>query len=182
MSAVAKRYANAFADVAIMRENVAAARAQFASFVEAYNESSDLRNFLMSPAIDRAAKQGIIEKLAAALGMSDTVRNFIFTLVDHRRTEILDEIRAAFEVELNEREGIVEAHVVSARELSAAEKRDMVGAIERLTQRRVEAKFGSDATLVGGAVVKIGSTIYDGSVREQLARLRTALESETWEI
>jgi len=120
--------------------------------------------------------------LAAKMGLSETVRNFIFVLVDHRRTEELVEIRRAFEAELNEREGIVEAQVTSARELTAAEKKEMIGALERMTQRRVEAKFESDTALVGGAVVQIGSTIYDGSVREQLARLRTTLESESFEV
>jgi len=180
LSAIAKRYATAFADVAIVRENVAAARAQFESFADAYAESADLRRFLSSPAIDRESKQAVLEKIAARLGLSETVRNFIYVLVDHRRTEILEDIRQAIEAELNEREGIVEAQVTSARELSAAEKQQLVGAIEELTQRRVEAKFGSDAALVGGAVVQIGSTIYDGSVREQLERLRSALASESW--
>ncbi len=179
MSDVAKRYASAFADVAIMRENVAAARAQFASFVDTYADSSELRNFLTSPAIEREAKQAVLEKISARLELSETVRNFIYVLVDHRRIDKLGEIRQAFDAELNEREGIVEAQVTSARELSAAEKKEMIGAIERLTQRRVEARFGFDEALVGGAVVQIGSMIYDGSVREQLARLRAELEGES---
>ena len=79
----------------------------------------------------------------------------------------------------HEREGIVEAQVTSARELSEAEQEELIGAIERLTQQRVQAKFGFDAALVGGAVVQIGSTIYDGSVREQLARLRQELEADS---
>ncbi len=179
MSDVAKRYASAFADVAMVRENIAAARAQFASFVDAYEESPELRHFLTSPAIEREAKQGVLEKIAARLGLSDTVSNFIYVLVDHRRTDDLADIRQAFDAELNEREGIVEAQVTSARDLSAAEQKEVIGAIEKLTQRRVEAKFGSDEALVGGAVVQIGSTIYDGSVREQLARLREELEAES---
>ena len=178
MSDVAKRYASAFADVAMVRENIAAARAQFASFVDTYAESPELRNFLASPAIEREAKQAVIGKIAARLDLSETVRNFIFVLVDHRRMHELGEIRQAIDAELNEREGIVEAQVTSARELSETEQEELIGAIERLTQQRVQARFGFDAALVGGAVVQIGSTIYDGSVREQLARLRQELEAE----
>jgi F-type H+-transporting ATPase subunit delta len=178
LSAVAKRYATAFTEVAIVRENAAAARAQFGTFADAYAESTDLRHFLTSPAIDRESKQAVLQKIAAQLGLSETVRNFIYVLVDHRRTNILGEIRQAIESEMNDREGIVEAHVTSARELSEREREELVGAIEKLTQRRVEAKFASDATLVGGAVVKIGSTIYDGSVREQLVRLQATLATE----
>jgi len=180
LSAIAQRFATAFADVAIMRENVAAARAQFASFVDAYNHSTDLRHFLSSPAIDAGAKQAVLEKLAAKMGLSETVRNFVLVLVDHRRIDQLEEIRRALDAELNAREGIVEAQITSARELSAAEKKEMASALERLTQRRVEAKYGLDPALVGGAVVQIGSTIYDGSVRGQLDRLRAQLESEVW--
>jgi F-type H+-transporting ATPase subunit delta len=178
LSDVAKRYASAFADVAMVRENIAAARAQFASFVDTYAESPELRNFLTSPAIEREAKQAVIGKIAARLELSETVRNFIFVLVDHRRMHELGEIRQAIDAELNEREGIVEAQVTSARELSETEQEELIGAIERLTQQRVQARFGFDAALVGGAVVQIGSTIYDGSVREQLARLRQELEAE----
>jgi F-type H+-transporting ATPase subunit delta len=182
LSDAAKRYATAFADVAMVRENVAAARAQFASFVDTYAESSELRNFLTSPAIEREAKQAVLEKIAQRLELSETVRNFIYVLVDHRRIDKLGEIRHALDTELNEREGIVEAQVTSARELSEAEQEELIGAIERLTQQRVQAKFGFDTALVGGAVVQIGSTIYDGSVREQLARLREELEADSQEL
>jgi F-type H+-transporting ATPase subunit delta len=84
----------------------------------------------------------------------------------------------AFSEELNKRLGIEEAEVTSARELSAAEKKDLTGALERRTGKKIEARFQEDSTLLGGAVVRLGSTIYDGSVREQLNRLRERLEAE----
>jgi F-type H+-transporting ATPase subunit delta len=98
--------------------------------------------------------------------------------VDNRRAELLREILPVFEVELNSRLGIAEAQVTSARELAAEEKRDLMQALETVTGKKIEARYSLDESLLGGAVVQIGSTIYDGSVREQLERLRARLEAE----
>jgi F-type H+-transporting ATPase subunit delta len=122
----------------------------------------------------------VIEVLASRMNLATASRNFIFLLIDHRRTEMLREIQEAFQSELNARLGIAEAHVVSARDLSAEEKRELTSALERRTGKKIEARFHRDESLLGGAVVRVGSTVYDGSVREQLTRLRQQLEAE-WE-
>jgi len=161
-----------------MERKSAAIRKELSAVAEAFTGSADLQHFLASPAVDRAAKHGVVEKLAARMSLSETLRNFLFVLVDNRRTEILGEIREAFEAELNAREGIAKAEITSAREMSASERQDLVRALERLTGKRIEARYGLEPALLGGAVVQIGSTIYDGSVREQLNRLRAELEAE----
>jgi F-type H+-transporting ATPase subunit delta len=112
------------------------------------------------------------------MGIHSEVRNFIYLVVDHRRTEMLPEIQEAFREELNARLGIVEAEVTSARELSAGEKKELTSVLEKRTGKKVEARFQEDRELLGGAVVRLGSTIYDGSVRDQLDRLREKLETE----
>ena len=178
MSAIVQRYAAALADVAIERKSAEQFRRELASFANMYEDSADLREFLDSPAIDRSAKHGVIEKLAPRIEIGEAIRNFIFILIDHRRTGLIDQFRTAFDEELKKREGIAQAAVISARELSDEEKRNLIGALERVTGKRIEAAYGLDPELVGGAVVRIGSTIYDGSVREQLNRLRTQLEAE----
>jgi F-type H+-transporting ATPase subunit delta len=99
-------------------------------------------------------------------------------VVDHRRTEMLPEIQQAFREELHARVGIVEAEVTSARELSAGEKNELTSVLEQRTGKKIEARFQEDGTLLGGAIVRLGSTIYDGSVRDQLNRLREQLETE----
>jgi F-type H+-transporting ATPase subunit delta len=99
-------------------------------------------------------------------------------VVDHRRTEILPEIEQAFLSELNERLGIVDAEVTSAHELNDDEKRQLSAVLEQRTGKKVEARFQIDGALLGGAIVRLGSTIYDGSVRDQLKRLREQLETE----
>ena len=178
MSVLAQRYAAALVDVAIERKSAEAFKTELAAFAGAYDISPDLRNFLATPAISRESKQGVIEKLAERIGVGEAVRNFLYVIADNRRMEDLDEIREAFELLLNEKLGIAEASVSSARELSAGEKEQLTQALAQMTGKRIEARYHLDEKLIGGAVVRIGSTIYNGSVREQLNRLRTRLETE----
>lgn len=176
--AVARRYAAALADVALEEKNADVVQAGLASFTDVFFESADLRNFLESPAISPESKRRAIEEIANRMGLSPALRNFIYIVVDHRRTEMMREIEAAVREELNTRLGIADAEVTSARELSDAEKKELTAALERRTGKKIEANFREDKTLLGGAVVRVGSTIYDGSVREQLERLREQLEME----
>jgi len=178
LSAVAERYAAALADVALERKSGEAIREDLAAFVETFLASADLRNALESPAVDGAVKNKIITAIAAKMGLNDAVRNFICLIVDHRRTHLLQEILPVFSTELNKRLGIAEAEVTTARALSDAEKKDLLAVLQRRTGKKIEARFAEDNTLLGGAVVRVGSTVYDGSVREQLNRLREQLETE----
>lgn len=178
MSAIAYRYAAALADVALERGKPEEVKRGLSEFVEAFYEAHDLRNFLESPAVGPEAKRGVLEKIASKMKLDDTVRNFAYVLVDHRRTELLREIQKAFGEELNARLGIADAEIASARELSASEKKELTRALEERTGKKIDARFVEDKTLLGGAVVRVGSTVYDGSVREQLNRLRAQLETE----
>ena len=178
MSAVAERYAAALADVALERKSGEAIREDLAAFVETFLASADLRNALESLAVDGAVKNKIITAIAAKMGLIDAVRNFICLIVDHRRTHLLQEILPVFSTELNKRLGIAEAEVTTARALSDAEKKDLLAVLQRRTGKKIEARFAEDKNLLGGAVVRVGSTVYDGSVREQLNRLREQLETE----
>jgi F-type H+-transporting ATPase subunit delta len=178
LSAVAERYAAALADVALERKSGDAIRKDLAAFVETFLASADLRNALESPAVDGAVKNKIITAVAAKMGLSDAVRNFICLIVDRRRTHLFHEILPVFGTELNKRLGIAEAEVTTARALSDAEKTELLSALQRRTGKKIEASFAEDKDLLGGAVVRVGSTVYDGSVREQLNRLREQLETE----
>jgi F-type H+-transporting ATPase subunit delta len=178
LSAVAERYAAALADVALERKSGEAIRKDLAAFVETFNTSADLRNALESPAVDGAVKNKIITAVAAKMGLNDAVRNFVCLIVDHRRTHLFHEILPVFGTELNKRLGIAEAEVTTARALSDAEKKDLLAVLQRRTGKKIEARFAEDKDLLGGAVVRVGSTVYDGSVREQLNRLREQLETE----
>jgi F-type H+-transporting ATPase subunit delta len=169
------QYANALADIALAQGAAEPAAKQLAEFGAAYAESAELRNFLASPAVGREAKHGVIEKILARLGASKIIRNFLFVIVDHRRTAIVPEIVERFQEVIRQRQGIAEAEVRSAVELNAAQKAEVAGMLARLTGKRVETRYALDAALLGGAVVRIGDTVYDGSLRHRLDKMRTRL-------
>jgi F-type H+-transporting ATPase subunit delta len=172
------QYATALADIVLEQGAAEPARKQLADFKAAYAESAELRNFLASPAVAREAKHGVIEKLVARLGASKIMRNFLFVIVDNQRIQFLPEVLASFEQVLQQRQGVAAAHVASALEMNERQRAALVGTLERLTGKRIQAKYSLEPGLVGGAVVRIGDTIYDGSLRNRLNQLRTRLTAE----
>lgn len=178
MKSASLQYANVLADIAIAQGAAAPLGKQLGEFAALYAESVDLRNFLSSPAVTQAAKHGVIEKLVARLGASKILRNFLFVLADNHRMHIVPEIFSAFQEVLRQRQGIAQAEVASAVELTAPQKAGLAQSLERLTGKKVEARYSLDPALLGGAVVRIGSTIYDGSLRNRLNELRARLAAE----
>jgi len=172
------QYANALADVALAQGAADAALKQLGDFEGAFAESNELRNFLTSPAVPREAKHGVIEKIAARVGAGKIIRNFLFVIADHQRTHTLPEIVAAFENVIRERQGVAEAEISSAVELSAAQKKKFAQTLERLTGKKIQAKYSLEPGLLGGAVIRVGDTIYDGSVRNSLNEMRARLTAE----
>jgi F-type H+-transporting ATPase subunit delta len=175
---LADRYADALADVAIQNNAVAQVRQELADFLALLRESPDLTLLLHSPAVQRASKRGVVEALTTQRGASRTLRNFLYVVVDRGRTHELPEMQKAFDERLDERQGIVRADISSAHDLAETEKAELNSALARLTGKRVEAAYRLEPTLLAGTVVRIGSTIYDGSVRTRLERLRERLASE----
>ena len=178
MKSASLQYANALADVALAQGAAAPVLQQLGDFSAAYSSSAELRNFLSSPAISKAEKRGVAEKISARLGASKIVQNFLYVVIDHRRAHQLPEIFQAFQDVVRERQGIADAEVFSPMPLSDAQKTQMTRALEKLTGKKVEAKFSLDAALLGGAVVRVGDTIYDGSLRNRLNDLRERLVAE----
>jgi F-type H+-transporting ATPase subunit delta len=172
------QYATALADIALEQEAADPVKKQLEDFGAAYTESAELRNVLANPAVERTAKHGVIEKLTARLGASRIVRNFLFVVVDNQRTHLLPEILHTFEDVIRQRQGVAEAEVTSAAELTAPQKTQLQQTLERLTGRKIQAKYSLDPALLGGAVVRIGDTIYDGSVRNRLNQMRAQLAAE----
>ncbi|MFB3827132.1 MAG: ATP synthase F1 subunit delta [Bryobacteraceae bacterium] len=180
-SAVASRYANALVDVVTGRgaaadpQQVARELRSFAALVA---ESPELREVLTTPAVPTARKRAVVSQIAGRLGMGRVARNFVFVLIDHRRVAGLDAVIDDFEILLDERLGFTRAEISAAGQLSEAQRAAVVAQLERLTGKRVRPRFAVDETLIGGVVARIGSTVYDGSVRGQLNVLRRRLEAE----
>lgn len=170
-----RSYAEALADVALAENRPEQMRRELEDFLAMMGESADLRNFLASPAVASSAKQAVIAKLIERMGASEALRNFLFLVVDHRRVGLLGAIGQAFGQQLNARLGILEARISTARELDADEKQGIEAELARQTGKRIEASYRIEKDLEGGAVVRIGSTIYDGSVRASLEQLRARM-------
>lgn len=178
MKSASLQYANALADIALEQGAAEPSAKQLENFGEAYAQSAELRTFLASPAVSVEAKHGVLEKILKRLGASKIIRNFLFVIADHRRTHLIPEIIATFQQVIRQRQGVAEAAVSSAVELTAAQKKELAATLARLTGKKIEPKYSIDAALLGGAVVRIGDTIYDGSVRSRLNEMRMKLSTE----
>jgi len=172
------QYANALADVALEQGAAEPVQKQLSEFAGAYVESAELRNFLASPAVTGKEKHAVVEKLSARLGASKIVRNFLFLVIDHRRTLMIPELAESFQTVIRERQGVAEAEVRSAVELNAAQKKALGQSLEKTTGKKIEAKYAVDSKLLGGVVVRIGDTVYDGSLRHRLDEMRAKLTAE----
>jgi F-type H+-transporting ATPase subunit delta len=178
MASVVGTYARAFADVVMTAKNqLDSARAlqELHSIEALLKESDQLRRVLENPSIPGDRKRAVLDAITQRMGTTRQVRNFIAVLTDHRRLPLFSEILKQLQQELNDRQGFAEAKVSTARQLSDPEKQVLETEIAKLTGKKVRAKYDQDATLLGGAVVQVGSTIYDGSVKGQLEKIREQL-------
>jgi F-type H+-transporting ATPase subunit delta len=181
LSAVAARYANALADVVTAGSsalNPQQAVAELRSFEALLSGSVELRNALITPAVPGSRKKAVVGRLADSLQLSRITRNLLFVLIDHRRTASLSDIIRTFEEVVDARLGFAQAEISSASDLNDPERRALAERLERLTGKRLRMRFALDPALIGGAVARIGSTVYDGSVRGQLAALERRLSAE----
>jgi F-type H+-transporting ATPase subunit delta len=173
-SALAFRYARALADAAgaVDPQSVMRDLGAFESLLAA---SQDLHTALQSPAVPPARKRAVVSRLAQALPLSDLVRRFLMVLIDHRRAALLGGVREAFESVMDERLGVARVDVVSARELTSAQRGAIVAEVGRVTGKQARALFSIREDLIGGVVARVGSTVFDGSVRGQLETLKHRL-------
>ena len=144
-------------------------------FADTLAGSSELREFLENPSLETPAKLKVLDAIAARIGMFPHVRNFIAVILEHHRLTELDEILTAYAEIVDEHAGAVEARITSSRPLNEQDRLQLEAQIEKLAGARVRASYAEDASLLGGAVVEIGSTIYDGSLRAQLRQLKQRL-------
>ena len=175
-AAFAARYARAFADVAASaRLDTAALDRQFQDFLATWDGSAELRELFMNPAVPATQKVSILDKLNAKMGLRRELRNLLAVLINNDRIGDVHEVATAWRVEMQERLGIRQAEIVTARELSEGERAELVAGVGRLAGARIEPTFKLDKSIIGGAVVRVGSTVWDGSVRGRLERLKETL-------
>lgn len=181
-SIAASRYARALAEVVLAPGSGLDAHdvlKQLQGFEELMRQSVDLRHVMLSPAVPNSKKRAIIAQFSTELGLAPKVRNFLYVVTDHRRIEELPAIRAAFELAIDESLGFVRADVTSAQSLSGQQRGALESELIKVTGKRVRMQFAIDESLIGGVLARIGSTVYDGSVRGQLDSLRRRLTTES---
>jgi F-type H+-transporting ATPase subunit delta len=176
MSLFAARYARALGDaVGDSKLDPAGVDRQLDDFMFAWNESHDLRQVFENPVFPAAQKVALLDKLNEKIGLSPLVRNFIAVLIDHDRVAAVGEVIEEYRQEMDRRQGIFEVKIVSARQLGEDERRQLETHVGQVAGGQVKADYREDKSLLGGAIVTIGSTVYDGSVRGRLDRLKEQL-------
>ena len=181
-SAIATRYADALADVVTGKASPLKpedALAELQAFEGVLRASPELQNALTTPAVSAGRKRAVVGRIADVLRLSRIARNFLFVLIDHRRIAALSDIIQTFEQILDARLGFARAEVASAREMTDTQRSALNAQLERLTGKRVRTRFSIDESLIGGVMARIGSTVYDGSVRGQLNSLERRLTAES---
>ena len=176
MPAFVARYAAAFLEVVTSAKlDTGAIDREFSDFLATWDSSAELREFFVNPAIPAVQKVGFLDTLNQKLRLRMELRNLLAVLIDNGRIGHVSAVAEAYRRLLQQQLGIRQAEVVTARELTAEERISLAAEIGKLAGARVEASYKLDPTILGGTVVRIGSTVYDGSVRGRLDRLKAAL-------
>jgi len=178
--ALANRFAQALADAVLSPGSgaePAAISAELHSFVTIVGSAPELNHILLSPAVANSRKRAVVGRLGESISLTRLVRNFLYVLIDRRRANLLPEVAAAFDAVIDERMGRVRAEVRSAAPLADAQKQELENTLSQVTGKRVRCDFHVDDSLIGGVIARIGSTVYDGSVRTQLQSMQQLLMS-----
>jgi len=178
LSAVGTRYAKALIEVVMAPgSNIdpKKALAELQSIQELIAGSTVLHNALLSPAISPSRKRAVMGRLIEPMGISKPVRNFTFVVIDHRRIHQLTSMVEAFDILIDERLGFVRGEVASASPLTQTQRASLDAELSRLTGKRTKLNYTIEPSLIGGVLARVGSLVYDGSVRGQLERLRVKL-------
>ena len=172
---VARRYASALADVVIERNEAQLVQTEVAAWAKMIADNSALLEAFSNPTVAYEQKENVLNELIARTRVRPTTTNFLRTLLKNQRLAELPEVNARLAQILDERSGIVSAEVVSARPISSNARAMLEEKLGEMTGKKARLTFSTDESLLGGIVTRIGSTIYDGSVSNQLRRLREEL-------
>ena len=174
----ASRYARAFAQVvAAAHLDVNAVAQQLDDFAQTLAGSDELREIFENPSLPHEQKLKVLDAISSRIGMFKQTRNFIAVLIDHQRLNAISEVLADYAGIADAERNISDVDITSAHELNQDDRANLEQQVAKLAGGQVRATYHQDATLLGGAIVRIGSRIYDGSIRAQLQGLRRQLEN-----
>jgi F-type H+-transporting ATPase subunit delta len=174
-AAAPRRYARALFSLARDENRVAAVREELRRLHAALEASPELRDVLLQPLYPASERRRVLEGVAEKLAASPLLKHFYSYLIDQRRLVAFDAIEAEFVRLADEAAGLAKAKVKTAQPLSAEQQARLARALAARAGRAVELEIEVDPTLVGGVVTQLGDTVYDGSLKTQLAQLRSAL-------
>jgi len=149
-----------------------------AALSQSMTQNTELRGFLLDPASSASAKKSLLTSLCAARNIPDRVKTFLEMIVDNARLANLPSIAEVFHLERESGQGMVSATLTAAAPLTPELKARAAAALEKLSGRKVNLTIEIDPGLLGGAVTQVGSMVYDGSLKTQLARLRRTMGEE----
>jgi F-type H+-transporting ATPase subunit delta len=175
---LASRYAGALLSVFPDPSQAEPADTFLKDVSRAMAESEELRDLLLDPAYSRTSRKGVLHAMADGRGLPKQVHNFLSAIIDHNRAGAIPAIAAVFHEEREKAMGIVPAEITTAAPLSDPLKERALGTLEKLTGKKVRLTCQVEPDLLGGAVTKIGSKVYDGSLRNQLDKLRRRMAQE----
>jgi F-type H+-transporting ATPase subunit delta len=175
-SAVLGRYARSLVDI-VFEENLEEKVAEdLKTCREIFRAVPDILETFDSPALPREVKEKVLAELTSQYPVNVITSNFLRILLKHNRMRYFQEIVDVFFKAASERKGIVSAHVTAAAPMSQQELKSLETRLVKITGKAVSVKVQTDSELVGGMVVQIGSTIFDGSIRTQLAEMKKRLK------
>ena len=169
---VARRYASALADVVLQRGEAREVQQELLAWADMLQSHPNLREVFANPTIALDQKRGVLRRLIEIAKPRPTTVNFLKVLLQNQRLPELDQINRRFATVLDDRAGMIAAQVTTARPVEAATQQTLQATLRNLTGKSVRIEFDTDPDMIGGLVTRIGSTIYDGSVRNQLQQIK----------
>lgn len=172
---VARRYASALADVVSERNEAQLVQAELAAWAKMISENNALVEAFSNPTVAYEQKRNLLNELITRTKVRPTTTNFLRTLLKNQRLSELPQVNDKLAQILDERAGIVSAEIISARPVADNARELLEEKLREITGKKARLTFAIDESLLGGIITRIGSTIYDSSVSNQLSRLREEL-------
>jgi F-type H+-transporting ATPase subunit delta len=173
--AIIGRYGRSLADVAFSTGAEEEVTRDLDLFRNVFHAVPDLLEAFDSPAVSRDAKERILQELMELHPVSATSANFLRVLLDHNRLRFFHEIADQYLKTIDERKGILTARVTAPGPVSEEALARLRDTLSKVTGKSVALAVETDESLLGGFVIQIGSTVYDGSIRTQLAEMKQRL-------
>jgi len=174
-STIAKRYARAFFDIAAEENRYEEYYGELLKFSSIVEENADLKEFLSNPVVNNDDKKDVVKTILEKVSLSGIAANFLSLLADKQRIGILPDVVRCYREFMDEALKKVRVHVKTAFTLSPELSEGLMKGLEKMTGKQVEMTVEEDPSLLGGVVVKVGDTLYDGSIKSQLNNIRNLL-------